>query len=121
MKKEELRGRLLERFDANKDGKLDETERAAAREAMAARREAGGEKQSRGRGEVMKQFDTDNDGRLSESERAAMQAKAREKLSGNPQFMQRWDKNADGKLDDAEWSAAREQHKGAGAKPKRQN
>ncbi len=71
-KKEEKKGprqggryqEILKKFDANKDGKLDEKERAAARESM------GGEFAKR-RAEIIKKFDKDGDGKLNEEERAA--------------------------------------------------
>jgi len=49
---------ILEKFDTNKDGKLDKDERKAAFEARKA--------------EMIKKFDKDGDGKLSEDERKAM-------------------------------------------------
>ena len=66
------RGYLMGRFDANSDGKLDETERAAAKAAMEQRRHAGAERQL----ERLKSVDTDGDGKISDAEWAA----AREKM-----------------------------------------
>ena len=69
--------RLLERFDANKDGKLDETERAAAKAEWEKRRAQGQSSTERGpmpeklRQEMLKRFDRDGDGKLSDAERAA--------------------------------------------------
>ena len=57
------RGAMLERFDADKDGKLDEQEREAAREARKA--------------EMLQRFDTDKDGKLSDAEREAAKAEFR--------------------------------------------
>ena len=48
---------MLKRFDQNQDGRLDDTERAAAREA--------------GRAEFVKRFDKDGDGQLNDAEKAA--------------------------------------------------
>src|SRR5918994_3047054 len=59
------KGAMLERFDTNKDGKLDDQEREAAREARKA--------------EMLQRFDTDKDGTLSESEREAARAERRNK------------------------------------------
>ena len=59
------RGAMLERFDTNKDGKLDDQERAAAREARKA--------------EMLERFDTDKDGTLSDSEREALRNEMRGK------------------------------------------
>lgn len=56
-RRERFRRRLLERFDANKDGTLDEEERAAVKAA---------------RDELLKDYDADGDGKLSPEERKAM-------------------------------------------------
>jgi hypothetical protein len=66
------RGYLMGKFDANGDGKLDETERAAAKAAMEQRMRAGAERQL----ERLKTVDTDGDGKISDAEWAA----AREKM-----------------------------------------
>lgn len=58
---------ILDRFDANHDGVLDDEERARALEEFKARRQ-----------EMLKKFDTDGDGKLSPEERAA----AREAMKG---------------------------------------
>ena len=63
--------KLLEQFDSNHDGKLDDTERAAARAACAARVQ---EKHP----EIFKQLDTDLDGKLSKEELQAGREKLRE-------------------------------------------
>ena len=59
------RAKMLERFDANKDGQLDDQEREAAREARKA--------------EMLQRFDTDKDGKLSDSEREAARSAMRGK------------------------------------------
>ncbi|MCC6415767.1 MAG: hypothetical protein IT582_07655 [Opitutaceae bacterium] len=80
------RGALLKRFDANQDGKLDETERAAAR--------AEGEKRVRAHLEKqlarLKAADADGDGKLRASEWATAKEKFREKRAerrGGPEQM----------------------------------
>ena len=80
---------MLKQFDANGDGKLDQTERDAARKHMQSMRgDAGGRGAGRGEGErgqggrggpggqggrgnPMAQYDTDGDGKLSDKEWAA--------------------------------------------------
>jgi hypothetical protein len=57
-------GRMLERFDADKDGTLSVTERATAKAAMDAR--------------MLERFDADKDGTLSDAERATARAKMQE-------------------------------------------
>ena len=58
--KKELAKRFT-KFDANKDGKLDDNERATMKAEHEARR-----------AEMLQRFDTDKDGKLSDSEREAM-------------------------------------------------
>jgi hypothetical protein len=70
---------MLEKYDANKDGKLDDEERKAAREGMQADRAA-----------AEKAADTNGDGTLDEAERTAMRVKM---------LTPRYDENKDGKLD----------------------
>jgi Ca2+-binding EF-hand superfamily protein len=87
---------LLEKFDKNGDGKLDEAERKEAAEA----RKGGMEKRH---AEMIKRFDTDGDGELSESERKA----AREAMEAKKkEILEKYDANGDGKLDEAERKTA---------------
>ena len=95
--------RVLEKFDADKDGKLSDEEKSKAREAIKART-----------GEVMDKaqakFDTNGDGKLDEAERA----KAREAIKGQvgprirERLLKRFDKDGDGKLNEAERAKAKE-------------
>lgn len=66
------RGYLMGKFDKDGDGKLDETERAAALAAMEQRMRTGAERQL----ERLKSVDIDGDGKISDAEWAA----AREKM-----------------------------------------
>jgi hypothetical protein len=59
---------MLEKFDANKDGNLDDNEREAMKAQHKAHRE-----------EMLQRFDTDKDGELSDSERDAMRNEMRGK------------------------------------------
>lgn len=72
---------ILEKFDADKDGKLSKEEREAARAARE------------------KEFDKDGDGKLNDEERKALREDNRKK------FMARFDKDGDGKLSDEEKKA----------------
>ena len=102
----EFHEKMLEKFDADGDGKLNESERAEAKKAHEARRE-----EMKARHEAMKEkFDTDGDGKLSKEERdAAFEAQL---SSGNipPEMMERLDRNGDGTISDDEKAAAREHH-----------
>ena len=112
--------KLLGEVDADKNGKLDKTELAKARQTMAKRRRGSGA-QGVDRRELVKRFDKDGDGRLNEEERqAAMKASrsastAGKRPDGNTagrprdrrEIMKRFDKNGDGKLDETERAALR--------------
>jgi Ca2+-binding EF-hand superfamily protein len=64
-----MRGRMLEKYDANKNGQIDPEEKEAAKRDREARR-----------AEMLQRFDTDGDGKLNETEReAARQEFKREK------------------------------------------
>jgi EF hand len=56
---------LKQKFDANRDGKLDDSERAALHEAMQARR-------AEHRQKVLAQFDANRDGKLDDAEKNRM-------------------------------------------------
>jgi tellurite resistance protein len=112
-----LRQRLIEKFDANNDGRLDQQERQNAKAAIKERL------QDR-RARIIQRFDTNHDGTLSPDERAAaretMQAHRAERKA---MIMQKFDINKDGQLDQTERQAAREamkariqQHRAAGGK-----
>ncbi len=85
---------ILKKFDANHDGKLDESERATARAALASKL---GEKHP----ELLKKIDTDGDGVISEAEMKAARAKHHEALK------KRVDTDGDGTISDAERAAAK--------------
>jgi EF hand domain-containing protein len=70
----EMRGRMLERYDVNKNGQLDPEEKEAAKRDHQARRT-----------EMVKRFDADGDGELSDSERDAMRQEFR-KEGGERKF-----------------------------------
>lgn len=102
----ELKQAVLEKFDADKDGKLSESERAAAKAQAKERLH-----------EAKEKFDADKDGKLSESEReaarAAISARIKEK---HPQLFARIDSDGDGSLSREEFQAARGQLKALRAK-----
>jgi hypothetical protein len=69
----DMQARMLEKYDANKNGRLDPEEEDAARQDREARR-----------AEFMKRFDTDGDGKLSESERQALREQMRKENGDKP-------------------------------------
>ena len=94
--------RILKKFDKDKDGKLSEDERKAAREALGGGGRGGEEAR---RAEILARFDKDKDGKLSEDERKA----AREAMETRRKAMlEKFDANKNGKLDPDEIKAARE-------------
>lgn len=68
----EVRGRIMQDFDKNGDGTLDETERSAMAQVNRARAEANPR--------ILRRFDKDRDGKLNDSEWAAARAQVSEFL-----------------------------------------
>jgi hypothetical protein len=85
------RGAMKEKLDTNNDGKLDDAERARAKEMKEAR--------AARRAKQVAKFDTNNDGKLDDAERAAL------RKSRNAEMFKRLDKDGDGKLSLEEFSA----------------
>ncbi len=115
---------LLKRFDQNGDGKIDDDERAEAKEAMMkeqidrqmARVTASQATPEQLRQRALEFFDEDRDGRLNEAERAALQKFVETRgADGSPagrvawreELLKRVDKNANGRLDPDEIAAVR--------------
>lgn len=98
MHRGQLRQHLLEKFDTDKDGKLSEAERAAAKQAR--------------KGKV----DTDKDGKVSEAERDAARAALSARLKDkHPKLFAKVDTDGDGTISREEGQAARawlRQHRG---------
>jgi len=83
---------MIQKFDANGDGKLDDAERAQMRAAVEAKR-------AERHKEMLARYDTNKDGTLDKAERTAMRdAKLTERF-------QAMDKNGDGKLTIDEFKA----------------
>jgi hypothetical protein len=126
---------MLKRFDQNNDGKIDETERAAVREARQAMQHKG-ERAWRGpegrqkgpkpgpkgmqdpafrRGYLLGKFDVNNDGKLDDTEKAAIREAADKRVRAgvekNLQRLRAIDTDNDGKISDPEWAVAREKFK----------
>lgn len=89
---------MLEKFDADKDGKLSPDERKAMRAAMEEKREAF-------RAKMLEKFDTDKDGKLSDEEKATMHEAMKAR---HEEMLAKYDANKDGKLDKGEIQAARD-------------
>ena len=80
---------ILEKFDADKDGKLDEEERKAAKAAR-------GDMEAKFRQEMLEKFDVDGDGKLNDEEKAAMREGVKKKM------LEKFDKDGDGELSEEE-------------------
>ena len=128
-RKDKIHGKLLEKFDEDGDGKLNEEERRAAQEFMNKMREKRGSEGRRGDRDdhhkrLLEKFDEDGDGKLNEEERKAAQAamKDRREGEGGPgegegrrrklppearkRIIEEFDKDGDGKLNEEERKAA---------------
>jgi Ca2+-binding EF-hand superfamily protein len=97
-----IRERIIQRFDANKNGVLDDGERAVAKSALQ-------ERFAQRKAEIISGFDADHDGQLNPQERAAAKSAIQERRAQRrAQIMDRFDTNHDGVLDQSERQAARE-------------
>lgn len=99
---------ILEKFDKDGDGKLNEEERAAAKAAREEMMEAR-------KKEMLGKFDKDGDGELNGEEKEAMK-EGRKKM-----MLEKFDKDGDGKLNDAERAEMRKvmQHRPGGPRGQR--
>lgn len=94
---------LLEKFDRNHDGRIDDEEKLAARAYM---RGMGGSGPKERYKKALKLFDKNGDGVLDDAERAEAE-KAREEYQANREaVLAKFDKNKDGVLNDEERAAA---------------
>lgn len=119
--REGRRAEIIKKFDRNGDGKLDETERAAAREAIRGNRKKGSHiqravmgkrDQAIRHGYIMGRFDTNRDGKLDDAEKSAVRAEAEQRMRSQMekqlQRLKTVDADGDGKISDGEWAVARE-------------
>lgn len=98
---------LLQRYDTNHDGKLDDNELAAAHEALTEQRfENGKGVGKKVRQQLLEMFDKEHKGYLNADERESARQYLQQHLELRRQFLlERYDKNGDGKLDDSERAA----------------
>jgi hypothetical protein len=116
---------IIKKFDKDGDGKLNDEEKAAAREAMAGKGRPGAGGPGRPDfAEIIKKFDKDGDGKLNDEEKAAareaMAGKGRPGGAGAPsreELMKKFDKDGDGKLSEEERAAAKAAFQARGKKP----
>ena len=88
------RAEILQKYDTNKDGKLDDAEKAAMKADFKAQHE-------QRKAEMLAKFDTNKDGKLDDAEKAAMRdARATE-------VFQKLDTNKDGQISLDEFKAGR--------------
>ena len=96
----ELQRRLREKFDADKDGKLDPEEAKLARQEF---RRIDEER----RAQTLKKYDVNGNGQLDEEELATMRKEWSSRLDhAKDDTRKKFDTNGDGTLDDAEKAAA---------------
>lgn len=84
--REEMRAKMLAKFDEDGDGKLSEAERAEARKAHGGKGGPGGPGKGRpSREMILKKFDKDGDGMLNDAEKAELKkAMAERRKEGGP-------------------------------------
>jgi len=93
---------LLEKFDQDGNGTLDETERNQLKQTMSERRQAV-------KAKILKRFDSDKDGQLSpEEKKAAAPIIIDERKKIKAALLEQFDKDSDGKLSMDEREGARE-------------
>lgn len=94
------RDEVMQRFDTDGDGELNEAERAAARAQWEARA-------AEGRRLLVRRYDRDGDGELNEEERQAARSELRQVRSEiRDRLLPRFDLDGDGELNDQERQAA---------------
>ena len=93
---------LLEKFDQDGDGKLDEAELSEIKKEMKKRREAN-------KAKMLERFDTDKDGELSrEEKKTALPTIIEERKEIHQAVLKEFDKDGDGSLSQEERKGARE-------------
>ncbi len=124
----DFRKQLVERFDKDGDGKLNEQELAAARKEFEKRRAQNGGGQRLNREEFLKKFDKNENGKIDPDERAAVAEFRKKQGPGQDrprpgqgggrlkEAIKRFDADGDGKLSEEERKKARAffQKQGAG-------
>ncbi len=94
--------RILEKFDTDGDGKLNESEKSELKKAMTQRRD---ENQAK----MLRRFDSDKDGTLSpEEKKSAAPTIKKERKEIHQAALKQFDKDGDGKLSPEEREGARE-------------
>lgn len=100
--KESSPQRILEKFDKDGDGKLNESERNELEKAKSQRRDGNQAK-------MLERFDSDKDGSLSpEEKKAAMPTIKKERKEIHEAALKQFDKDGDGKLSPEERKGAKE-------------
>ncbi|MES2310046.1 MAG: hypothetical protein V4507_14425 [Verrucomicrobiota bacterium] len=90
---------MIEKFDLDKDGKLNPEEMKEARKAM----------HEMHKEEILKKYDKNGDGKLSDSETERMQADRLKEMK--EELLKEYDKNGNGKLDSSEKEKIKEDAK----------
>jgi hypothetical protein len=87
---EQRKKEFMEKYDTNKDGRIDDNERRAYYEA-------------RKQEYMLRNYDANKDGKIDEQEKEAMEKKREEQRQ--KYLLNRWDRNKDGQLDEEEKSS----------------
>lgn len=105
---------IIEKFDQDKDGKLNPEEIKQAKEEMRGkmkerRGEFRDEMQEEHKENILKRYDKNGDGKLSDSEQSKMEKDRVEEVK--QELIKEYDKNGNGRLDSAEKTAIKEDAK----------
>jgi len=93
---------VIKKFDKDGDGKLNEEERKAAREART-------KMQKEGKAKMLKRFDKDGDGKLSDEERkTARETMQKQRKEMHEAMLKKFDANGNGEIDKDERDGIRE-------------
>ncbi len=109
--------RFVEKYDTNKDGQLDDSEKQAMKDAFKARQAEAEAKMAEGRQKFMEKFDANKDGKLDEQEKEAMKMGMKSDMEARRAEMQKkmlekFDTNGDGQLDEQEKEAMKAKGRG---------
>ncbi len=101
--REHFKQKMLEKFDADGDGQLSDSEKQTARQQFEEKKAQMREEFEKRKTEILGKYDADGDGKLSEQERENFKADKKQEI------LEKYDTDGDGQLNEAEKKTAREE------------